>query len=311
MEGVPEAAPGARSGTGLLGNAEDTGFVPIYRLPPAERARNRAQMDRILDILEEEERIEEVRNQARDREQRQEELERRKANAKAELDRLKAAKEMQKKMGKALLKNMADVRDKEEKEKARQEMEDLEREEARRSRKPRKSVSWAELPKQDKSFTRSDGDGDDAWARDGAKPPGKLPMRPNVVERVPTRSGASSPPPPVPMGDSDDESDPPSPDSDSGKGISSGGVPLPHPEHAMDDGSEDEDELVDGQGSDDGFDIDAMQHQREIALAYFEKRNAIGADAARVMSANSHDRGGEDEWEQEVRLVSVSPPGLT
>lgn len=314
MDGVPETEPAASSGTGLIGDAEDTGFVPMYRLPPAERARNRGQMNRILDILEEEERIEEERNQARDREQRQEELERRKANAKAELDRLKAAKETQKKMGKALLKNMADAREKEEKERAFQEMKDLEKEEARRSRKPRKSVSWAELPKQDKSSTRSDGDGDDAWAREGARPSGKPPMRPNVVERFPIRSGASSPPPPVPMGDSDDESDPPSPDpsdSDPGEGISSDDGPLPRPGHAPGDGSEDEDGLVDDRGSEDGFDIDAMQHQREIALAYFEKRNVIGADAARAMSAHSHDRGVEDEWEQEVSFVSVSPPGLT
>ena len=311
MDGVPEAAPGASSGTELIGNAEDSGFVPMYRLPPAERARNRAQMDRILDILEEEEQVEEERNRARDREQRQEELERRKANAKAEFDRLKAAKEMQKKMGKALLKNMANVRDKEEKERARQEREDLERDEARRSRKPRKSVSWAELPKQDKSSTRSVGDGNDTWARDGVSPSGKPPMRSNVVERFPTRSGASSPPPPVPMGDSDDESDipPPGPsDSDPSEGNSSDGGPSPHPERALGDSSEDDDGLVDDQGSEDGFDIDVMQHQREIALAYFEKRNAIGADAARAMSAHPHHRGGEDEWDQEVSLIS--PPGL-
>jgi hypothetical protein len=267
----------------------------MYRLPPVERARNRAQMDRILDILEEEERVEEERNLARDREQRQEDLERRKANAKAELERLKAAKEVQKKMGKALLKNMADAREKEETERARQEKEDLEREEARKSRKPRKSVSWAELP-QDKSTTRSDGD--------AARPLGKLPMRPNVVERFPSRPGASSPPPPVPMSDSDDESDPASPDpsdSDPGEGISSDGFPLSHAEPPLlSEGGEDEDGHDDSQGSEDGFDIDAVQHQREIALAYFEKRNAVGADAARAMSAHSHDVGGEDEWDQEA-----------
>ena len=33
----------------------------------------------------------------------------------------------------------------------------------------------------------------------------------------------------------------------------------------------------------DGFDIDSMQRQREIAFAYFEKRNTIGADASRAM----------------------------
>jgi hypothetical protein len=111
-------------------------------------------MGRILDMLEEEERIEEERHQARDRQQRREELEQRRANAKAELERVKTAKEMQKKMGKALLKNMADAREKDEQEKARQEREDMEREEARRSRKPRKCVSWAELPKQERLSAR-------------------------------------------------------------------------------------------------------------------------------------------------------------
>lgn len=298
MERAPEPASGASSGTDPAENAEDTGFVPMYRLPPVERARNRAQMDRILNMLEEEERIESERQQARDREQRREELEQLRANAKARPERVKATKEMQKKMGKALLKNMADAREREEKEKARQEREDLEREEARRSRKPRKSVSWAELPKQERSSARS--------PTHDALGPGRLPMRPYVVERFPARSGASSPPPPVPTGDSDDESDPPSPvpsDSDTSDGIRSDSIPFPTPEHAQsDDGSEDEDEPVESHdGSEDGFDIDAIQHQREIALAYFERRNTIGADAARAMSAHSPDLGGgENEWEQEA-----------
>jgi hypothetical protein len=285
MEKVPEPASGASSGTGPTVDTEHTGFVPMYRLPPAEKARSRAHMGRILDMLEEEERIEEERHQARDWEERREELEQRRGNVKAELERVETAKEMQKKMGKALLKNMADAREKEEKEKERQEREDLEKEEERRSRKPRKCVSWAELPKLERS--------DD----DAAVPnlPGKLPMRPYVVERFPARSGASSPPPPIPMGDSDDESEPPSSDSDTPGRIPSDGIPFPTPEHDQSDGSEDEDEPLESHGSEDGFDIDSIQHQREIALAYFEKRNAIGADAARAMSAHSH-----DDWEQEA-----------
>ncbi|KAI9509594.1 hypothetical protein F5148DRAFT_735061 [Russula earlei] len=270
MERVPDPSPGASSGAGPIDDAEDGGFVPIYRLSPAERLRRRAQMDRILDRLEEEERVEEERNRARDREQRREELEQRKANAKAELERVKAAKEMQKKMGKALLKNMADAREKEERDKARQEKEDLELEEARRSRKPRKSVSWAELPRQEKQTSERD----DAWARAPARA-----MRPHVVERFPARSGAPSPPsPPIPVGDSDDETD---------------------PEHSPSDGSQDEDEAVDSHRSEDGFDFDLMQHQREIALAYFEKRNAIGTDATCAMASRTHDLGDENEWDQE------------
>lgn len=310
MHTSSEPAADASSGAGPIEDVGDTGFVPMYRLPPAERVRNRAQMDRILDMLEDEERIEEERNQAREREQHREEVEQRKANVKAELERIKVAKEVQKKMGKALLKNMADAREKEAKDKARQEKEDLEREEARKSRKPRKCVSWAELPKQEKSSSaRSDGDG--ARTRNGARPSGKLPMRPNVVERFPVRSGASSPPPPIPVGDSDDESNPPSPDpsdSEAGGEIHPNSVTFPRPEDALSDASEDEDELDESQEleEEDGFDIDTMQHQREIALAYFERRNTIGADAARAMSAHSHDLGGEDEWEQEASIIAIS-----
>ena len=311
MERVPEPAPGATSGTVPIEDADDSSFVPMYRLPPAERTRNRAQMDRILDILEEEERIESERHRARDREQRREELEKLRANAKTDPGRTGAAKEMQKKMGKALLKNMADAREKEEKEKARQEREDLEREEARKARKPRKCVSWAELPKQERLSACSPD-------HDGLVPDlsGKLPMRTRVVERFPARSGASSPPPPVPAADSDDESDPPSPvpsDSDTSGEFRSAGVPFSTPERAeSDDGSEDEDEPVESHGSEDEFDIDTMQHQREIALAYFEKRNTIGADAARALSAHSPDVGGgrEDEWDQEASRLRSSPASV-
>jgi len=233
-------------------------------------------MDRILDILEEEERVEEGRKQVRDWEQRREELEQRKANAMAELERIKTAKDMQKKMGKALLKNMADARKKEEMERARQEQEDLELEEVRRSRKPRKSVSWAELPKQEKPSVRSNPDADDGRA------PVRT-MRPNVVERFPIRSGAASPPPPVPVSDSDDES---------------------NPEQSLTDGSQDEDETGDSDGSGDRFDIDSIQHQREIALAYFKKRNAIGADG---IPAHSHDLSGENE---EASTIVITPFSL-
>jgi hypothetical protein len=298
-ESVSESAPGASLGTASVVDVEDAAFMPMFRLPPEERARNRIQMDRILDILEEEERVEEERSQIRDRERLREELEQRKANAKAELERIKAMKDVQKKMGKALLKNMADAREKEEKEKARQEKEDLELEEARRSRKPRKCVSWAELPQSEKASARCNED--DFRLFDGTGSSHRLPMRPHVVERFPTRSsGASSPPPPVPMDDSDDEPNPPSPvPSDSDRG------PFSGPDSALSDGSRDSDEAAENQASEDEFDIDTMQHQREIALAYFEKRNTIGADAARAMSAHSHGVSGEDDWEREASTVLI------
>ncbi|KAI9451330.1 hypothetical protein BJY52DRAFT_1298614 [Lactarius psammicola] len=298
MESVPGPAPGPTAATAPIVDAEDTSFVPMYQLPPAERARNKAQMNRLLDMLEEEERLEEERNEARDRRQRREELEQRRANARAELERIKALKDMQKKMGKALLRNMADAREKEELEEARRVKEDLELEEARRSRKPRKSVSWAELPKSEKQSAGDDGD--DTWEEAGPSH-NKLPMRLDVVERFPTRPiGASSPPPPI--ADSDDESDHPSPDSDEGDDdLHSDMAPSPGPEPPLSDdtGDGDEDEPAEGHASEDEFDIDAVQHQREIALAYFEKRNKIGADAARAMSAHSHGPNDEDEWDRE------------
>jgi hypothetical protein len=297
MERVSQPTASAPASTAPIVDAEDATFVPMYRLPPAERARNKAQMNQILDLLEEEERVVEGRNEARDRQQRREELEQRRANAKAELERLKSLKDMQKKMGKALLRNMADAREKEEQATLQQVKEDLEIEESRRARKPRKSVSWAELPK---SVKQSDGD---------TGPSHRIPLRPDVVERFPTRPIASPSPPP-PTADSDDESNPHSPDSDSDEGDDDG----LHPEPPLSDDTGGEDEPAEGHASDDDeFDIDAVQHQREIALAYFEKRNQIGADAARALSAHSHEPN--DEWDQEaspfVRLRCFANGGCT
>jgi hypothetical protein len=271
-EPIESVSKPATAGTAPTVNTEDdAGFVPMYRLPPTERAHNKAQMDRILDMLEEEERIEEERNDARDRQHHREELEQRRANAKAELERTRALKDMQKKMGKALLQNMADARAKDEQATAQQMREDLELEEARRSRKPRKSVSWAELPKSEKL---SNNDDDDDVARSS-----RLPLRPDVVERFPTRPISSPSPPPRNNADSDDEDNPPLSDDDTGDDEPAEGG------HAS---SSEEDE----------FDIDEVQHQREIALAYFEKRNKIGVNAV----AHSH------EWEDLQQASSLSIP---
>ncbi|KAN0127990.1 hypothetical protein V8E53_014167 [Lactarius tabidus] len=301
METASQPTASATPSTAPIVDAEDATFVPMYRLPPAERARNKAQMNQILDLLEEEERVVEERNETRDRQQRREELEQRRANAKAELERLKSLKDMQKKMGKALLRNMADAREKEEQVSLQRVREDLELEESRRSRKPRKSVSWAELPKSER------------LPSDDTGPSHRIPLRPDVVERFPTRPIASPSPPP-PTADSDDESNPPSDedddDDDDDDELHSDRAPSPSPEPPLSDDTGGEDEPAEGHASDDDeFDIDAVQHQREIALAYFEKRNKIGADAARAMSAHSHEPN--DEWDQEdvpLDATLASPP---
>ena len=47
----------------------------------------------------------------------------------------------------------------------------------------------------------------------------------------------------------------------------------------------------------DGYDF--AQHQREIALAYYEKRATVGADALAAMRNHEHPEG-EHEWDQPV-----------
>ena len=100
---------------------DDADLVPLWELPPAEQARRRAERDRILDMLEEEELIQQAKEEAEERERFQAELQKRKQAAEAEMDALKKAREMQKKMGKALLKNIVVAREREEEERRRSE----------------------------------------------------------------------------------------------------------------------------------------------------------------------------------------------
>ncbi|KAI0040326.1 hypothetical protein FA95DRAFT_1585065 [Auriscalpium vulgare] len=296
-------------------------FVPLAQLPQTERARAREEMDRFLDALEEEERVEEERSYTLERERRQEELERRKANSKTELEQLKAAKEMQKKMGKALLQNLSDAREREERARVEQEKKDLQQDAQRRQGKPRKSVSFANLPpyedpdtppKASASTTPGSpvGNASDS-ERSWAKPTMKL----NVVERFPSRPEPhprpATPPhvaPPAHEPDSDDESIPGSPvpaDSDEGEILESDGESIAELDHVPSDDEEDGADSPDELVLEDDIDFDTASHQREIALAYYQKRETIGKDTARAMSAHSHGPM-EDEWDQpEVPLEAT------
>lgn len=80
-------------------------MVPFSLLPPDEKERRRRDRDRILDLLEEEERLQQVQEERDAEEERKEAIKKRKESAKAELDRLKTAHELQKKMGQALVRN--------------------------------------------------------------------------------------------------------------------------------------------------------------------------------------------------------------
>ncbi|KAF5386902.1 hypothetical protein D9615_001591 [Tricholomella constricta] len=268
----------------------DDGPLPLTTLSPPVRGRLRQQRDRILDQLEEEERLEQKREEQVDFEGRQEILRKRKEAAANEKAKLNAAKEIQKKMGKALLRNLA-------KEKAQDEesqvdvvvLDDVKR--SSQNDKPlKKSVAFADDPQDPDSEGGSEfssnarhnsldwGDVTPARLRSRGRPSllslsDTLPMKMTVVERVP-----SAPPRTTTIAgpDSDDE-------SESGS----------HGEQS-DDGAEQYSNSDLGPAlEEEEFDVDFAQHQREIALQYYEQRNKIGAAALSAMSSHSHDGDGD------------------
>ena len=261
-------------------------LIPLSSLSAEERLRLRERNDRILDQLEEEERQLELAEQRAENEQRQEAARRRKEREEQDAASRKAAKELQKKMGRALLQNV-----KKGKEKAQDDLENERRknEEADKSRKSppakKKTVAFVEslgLPSPDEDPTESKtidwGDITPARLRDSKRPTlisqtlrDRQPIKMNVVERVPGGR------PTVPaiakpnVADSDDESD-----------------------ATLDDDEEHGDAELDP----DEADLDYAAHQREVALEYYRRRNEIGQETAAVMKNHTHD---DDE------PTSVSP----
>ncbi|KAI0372950.1 hypothetical protein BV20DRAFT_963394 [Pilatotrama ljubarskyi] len=307
----------------------DPDLLPLWTLSPAEKARRRAERDRILDMLEEEERIQQAKEEAEERERFQVELQKRKEAAKAEMEALKKAREMQKKMGKALLQNMAAVREREEKERQALEQADKQAREERNKLKPKKSVSFADLPPDHENQPANSPPVD--W---GDVAPAKLtagkstlitrgqmdqhPMKMHVVERVPGahRGPKSPPPPPSVHADSDDESEPGSPvpaDSDDGEIIHSdqSDSESPPPAHVESEESDSEQPEDDEPVEWDVEGYDFAQHQREIALEYYAKRATVGAEALAAMRNHEHGED-ENEWDQPVvpleATLASSPP---
>lgn len=238
-------------------------------------------------MLEEEERLEAEREAA------EEEVSRA-----AKKERLKTARELQKAMGRALVKNVKDFKAKEEQTKhALLEVDTTVSAEEPKRLKPKKSVSF-DLPPEESPI--SPGPQHD-W---GDVTPARLqpqqqsastahgPMKFRVVERFPQklRLGSSSK-------DSDDESDPePVPDNDEGESPDS--TPL---EFHSDESTEEGDFEFDK----DETDLDAAQHQREIALAYYEKREKFAVQAAAALSSHSHID--DDPWDRPVSLLLRLP----
>ncbi|KAG7448068.1 uncharacterized protein BT62DRAFT_930149 [Guyanagaster necrorhizus] len=251
-------------------------------MSPAELEVRKREQNRILDMLEmEEETLERKVNEA-ETERRREALKNMKEASREGVKNFAQTREMQKKMGKALLRNMAAARKKDEKEKAEKEAEDLEKEKARRKKGPQKTVTFAEPEKEDEEKEKEGAMhewGDVAQGRlTSTKRPtllsrlndNTLPMRMSVVERSPGQSN-SPPEPPQIMADSDDESDPP---------LSEFGSSTDSPSEA--------DEEVE-----EGFDMDYAQHQREIALEYHKKRETISRDVSLAMQSHTHEESEE------------------
>ncbi|KAI0929182.1 hypothetical protein AcW2_004958 [Taiwanofungus camphoratus] len=332
VEPVPETtSASASSPTHIF---DDPDLLPPWALSPGEKARRRAERERILDLLEEEERVQQERDEALERERWREGLEKRKEAAKAELDGLRKARELQKRMGKALIRNVTEAREREEKDRAAKEEEEREESEGRKKSKS-KSVSFAGLPaegrNEEEETTTGSGWGDVTLARLQRKGKttlmtraqmDKQPMKMKVVERHPSGlREAQQPGPAVSEGkDSDDESVPGSPvppDSDEDDIIHSErpdddsdldsppNSPSPSDESDL-ERLDEEDEPVEWQDGD----LDFVRHQREIALAYYERRSVIGSEVSSAMRAHTHDDT-ENEWDQpEVPLDATlaSPP---
>lgn len=259
-------------------------LTPLSILPPDERERRRCERDRILDLLEEEERLQQLQEERDAEEERKEAIRKRKESAKAELEQLKAARELQKKMGQALVRHAKGTGENRQEKNLKPQI---------TSSVAKKSVSFADTP-----VLKADERGQQAsihQANWGDVTPGilraqscmplvstaeaqKYPMKMRVVERRPMATPTSSF---HNNADSDDE-------STSSAGHFSSRVDK-NSSGEEDRSSSSNNDLSDGEPLEEGFDHDIAQHHREIALEYHKKRHTIGAETARAMAAHTLD----------------------
>ncbi|KAI3618966.1 hypothetical protein WG66_000436 [Moniliophthora roreri] len=266
----------ANGSTSVASMVEEPPLIPLSSLSSSERERHRRERDRILDLLEEEEEIEQRRADELEREERRREMERRKEAARTELDKLKMIKESHKKMGKALLQSLEESRKEDQ-------VPDVKREKSDTSKK---SVSFADEhePAVDVSSPTLGSTPHPSEVDWGDLLRGKLRasgrptllstndehlMKKQVVERIPgTTQQRSTPKQPIRSTiDSDDESEP------------AHSPPF----------SDSEDEDGNPELEEDEFDIDTALHHREIALAYQAQRSKIGEDTAQALASHMHD----------------------
>ncbi|KAI0082830.1 hypothetical protein K474DRAFT_1767595 [Panus rudis PR-1116 ss-1] len=282
------------------GNFDDPDLLPLWALSPAEKARRKAERERILDLLEEEERVQQAREQAAIRERLKVEMEKRKEAGKAELERLKKARDLQKKMGRALVRSVVHAPEDDKKEATTSQ--ELKDQSTDGTSKTKKSVTFADDADDASKEAKDSSSGDTSTPKSSGKTPlqiksDKMPMKMEVVERMP--AGKQPPPRAVPetlpktehkdKPVIDDEN---SPSKREDKTVGKEKYPWVDAD-SSDDEADDRDGDEDVRWEED--DLDFAQHQREIALAYYEKRATIGSQASSAMRAHTHD---ENEWDQ-------------
>ncbi|KAG6910310.1 hypothetical protein DXG01_011707 [Tephrocybe rancida] len=288
-EPVTEASAFEDAETALL--IEESPLPYLASLSEPVRERLRQQRDNLLDQLEEEEIMQQRHEELTDVEHRQEILRKRKEAAAMEKEKLKATKEMQKKMGRVLLQNLAKERAQEEEEARVANAISDSIKQGSPGDKPKKTVSFAdtfdhERSSEDVKQNVDWGDLVPARLRSNGRPslslPSEtLPMKMNVVERTSIATPKLFERWQAP--DSDDESDP----------------------EPLGDVAEDSDQ--DNNLEEEEFDLDFVQHQREVALQYHEKRDKIGAAALAAMSAHSHDDNGDVRLDPSLSTPSSEP----
>lgn len=253
-------------------------LIPLASLSDEARTRLRVKRNQVLDLLEDEEKQEEISRENREAEERETITRKKKEEAVKDVRRLKEVREIQKKMGRALLLNVSKAREKERQEKEEQQLRDEEAEKDRK-RSPavtKKSVAFAEHTE---LIEVSEADVDSANVDWGDVTPGRLmqrkrptllsqalldmhPMKMNVVERQPAGQATISQS--TEAVDSDDDSD-------------------------LELGSDSTDSEEEPTLETDEVDFETAQHQREVVLEYYTKRNTIGRGAAQTMVDTPHD----------------------
>ncbi|TFK30183.1 hypothetical protein FA15DRAFT_201958 [Coprinopsis marcescibilis] len=288
-------------------------IVPWNQLPPDVRERLTEERNRQADQLEAEEREEEERERARVLETYEEGVRRRSLAAANEKERIQAAKEMQRKMGKALLQNLAETKEREQRERENQRLEDEAKDFKRKDlASKKKNVSFADdLEVQQNKQKEMWGDVVPARLKSLNRPTllserqmEKQPMKFSVVERHPV---ASKPLPTPPLStfepDSDDETDVEE-DNDADVEVdtlarhSSGSE-----ESESDEGHEELEEELD---------LDYASLQRRIQVEYLHKRNTMGQAAAEAIDAMAkHDDAPETESGVGLAFGDPSKPSIS